>query len=562
MKWMMALLTVFSISSAFARADVSLRNGNFFVTLRDISYPGGLEPKIERVYNSKSEYNGMFGYSWGSAYEVQISPEADGSLIITEFGGGSSIRFTPKGGGEKDLENGIDSIIEGAKRAGIVSGAKSSEEFRLKVANDAAFRARQFSFLVGKGFLQKKAVAVGTQFTSTQFQYQYVTRAKGGYVRVLESGAVQTFNEAGKIAQIMDRNKNFINFSYDRNNRLIQLVDNQNRKMNFTYNQFGLVEKIAGESGKAATYRYSKEGALIFSKDDNGVENTFKYTTDQFRNLSEIGYPNQRDEKGQSKKMSITYYGMEKNGSVKSVTNPDGTSNEYEYLSDLNSKTYYAVRVVQKESNGTKMSDSKYEYHNKAKPSGEQFTLRMVTTVDGVASETVYDERLGFPTKITSGGRTTQMDYDQKGRMVKKVTPYETTELAYDAQSGKVSRVVKKLNSGSVRWSEFQYDPATKNLVFAKNSDKKTVKLVYDSMGRVRALMDESNHALSFKYNELSKPVEISDPKMGTVKFTYKNSGEVDRFDSNGGANVAAEMMRVLQTLIDITAPAGVTMSI
>jgi len=49
---------------------------------------------------------------------------------------------------------------------------------------------------------------------------------------------------------------------------------------------------------------------------------------------------------------------------------------------------------------------------------------------------------------------------------------------------------------------------------------------------------------------------------LGVVKFTYKNSGEVDKIESNGGASVAMEVMRALQSLIDITAPAGVTMSI
>jgi YD repeat-containing protein len=75
-------------------------------------------------------------------------------------------------------------------------------------------------------------------------------------------------------------------------------------------------------------------------------------------------------------------------------------------------------------------------------------------------------------------------------------------------------------------------------------------------------LVDESGRQLRFKYNDLSKPIEISDAKLGTVKFTYKNSGEVDKIESNGGANVATEVMRALQGLIDITAPAGVTMSI
>lgn len=561
-KILAVVLTLISISSAYARADVSLRNGNFFVTFKDISYPGGIEPKIERVYNSKSDYVGFFGYSWGTQFETHLVIDPDGSLIISEYGGGANNRFLPKNYSAKGVDEGVALILGAAKKAGMLSNSKDLENYKKKVTNDFEFRSRQYSVFVNKGLLQRKEVTEGTQYVSTEYQYQYITKVKGGYVRVLEAGEIQKFNEGGKMVQLMDRNKNFINFSYDKNNRLIQLVDNQNRKMNFSYNQQNLLEKITGESGKYASFKYSKEGLLNYSRDDAGVENTYKYTKDQFLNLAEIGWLNQKDAKGQPKRMVVSYYGPDKKSSVKSVVNPDGTTNEYEYTSDPKNPNYYAVHVLLKDAGGVRVSDSKYEYFYKNKLGGEVYTSKMISTIDGDKTETTYDDKLGFPVKIVNNGRTTTMEYDAKGRMTKKITPIETTELAYDATVGKVSKVTRKVKSGTVLWSEFQYDKATTNLLFAQNSDKKTVKLLYDTEGRIRALVDQSGRQLSFKYNELSKPIEIADPKLGTVKFTYKNSGEVDKIDSNGGANVATEVMRALQGLIDITAPAGVSMSI
>lgn len=557
----LSLLVLLSVSVAHARADVSLKNGNFYVTLRDISYPGGMGMNIERVYNSKSDYFGIFGYSWGSEYEVRVTQDSDGTLLLTEFGGGAAIRFNPKAGA-RQVSDGISSIVEGAKKAGWLANTRAIEEYKARIESDSAYRAKQYGSLVNQGYLPKRPIAEGTQFLATQYQYQYITKAKGGYVRVLESGDIQKFNETGKLVQILDTNKNYLNFSYDKNNRLIQIVDNQNRKMNLTYNTLGYVEKVAGESGKWAQYKYDKEGFLSWSRDDAGVENTFKYSSDPYHNLIELGWPGKKNERGQPKRMAISYYGKDKNTSVKSVINPDGTSNEYEYLSDLNRKDFYSVRVLSKDAEGARVSDSKYEYHYKKRPAGGEYTSRMVTTIDGEVSETTYDDHLGFPVKIKNGERITTMEYDAKGRMVKKNTPYEETALTYDAKTGKVAKVTKKLKSGTVRWSEFQYDPVSRNLLQAKNSDKKVVKLVYDGQGRIRALMDEANRTLSFKYNEHSRPVEISDTKKGSVKFTYKNSGEVDKIDSNGGANVASDVMRTLQSLIDITAPAGVTMNL
>src|SRR5436190_6570091 len=62
-------------------ANVSLRNGNFFIGYTDIVYPGGFEPKIERVYNSKTPYHSIFGWGWGFEYSVYLTVSADGTII-------------------------------------------------------------------------------------------------------------------------------------------------------------------------------------------------------------------------------------------------------------------------------------------------------------------------------------------------------------------------------------------------------------------------------------------------------------------------------------------------
>lgn len=556
---------VFSLlvfSTAFARADVSLRNGNFYVSFRDISYVGGMDPKIERVYNSKSEFSGMFGYGWGTEYETKLQSDPDGSIVVTEFGGGADNRFVSKNFKAGDIENGIKNIIDAAKKSGSISSVKQIDEYKTRLNQDYEFRSKQYELLVRKGLLQKQAVPEGAQFTSTKYFYQYITKVKGGYVRVMDGGVIQKFNDSGKLVQILDRNKNFINFTYDANGRMVQMIDHQNRKMNLTYNQQGLVEKIAGESGKFAAYKYSKDGLLIQARDDGGVENSYAYSADLYKNLTEIGYLNNPDAKGKPKKMQIAYYGPDKNVSVKSVINPDGTVNEYVYDKDPKKPGYYSVKVSLKDSTGARITDSRYEYYSKTRTGGDSFTARMVSTVDGEVVDTTYDEKLGYPIKIVNDNKVTTMEYDTKGRMIKKVTPIETTELSYDTAIGKVTKVVRTMKSGNKVSSEFSYDQETGNLVFAKNNENKSVKLVYDSQGRIRALVDQTGRQLALKYNEISKPVEISDGKLGVVKFTYKNSGEVDKIESNGGNNVAMEVMRILQSLIDITAPAGVTMSL
>src|SRR2546421_237593 len=88
-----ASLLLLSTLSCFA--NVSLKNGNFNIGFTDIAYPGGFEPKIERVYNSKASFRGIFGNGWGSEFEVFLEIDPDGTVTVHEYGGGADNRFVP-----------------------------------------------------------------------------------------------------------------------------------------------------------------------------------------------------------------------------------------------------------------------------------------------------------------------------------------------------------------------------------------------------------------------------------------------------------------------------------
>jgi YD repeat-containing protein len=87
------------------------------------------------------------------------------------------------------------------------------------------------------------------------------------------------------------------------------------------------------------------------------------------------------------------------------------------------------------------------------------------------------------------------------------------------------------------------------------------VVLLYDPQGRIKTLVDQAKRQISFKYNDASKPVEITDPKLGSIKVTYTNAGEVKNVDSPAGRKIAVEVSSAFQNLMDIIRPAGVTLS-
>jgi len=113
---LLGLAMLSGLSDQFANASVSIKNGNFFMGYTDIVYPGGFEPKIDRTYNSKTPFKGIFGHGWGNEYEAYLTVSADGSVVVHEYGGGAENRFIPVGFKSSDLDEAIARITEEAKK--------------------------------------------------------------------------------------------------------------------------------------------------------------------------------------------------------------------------------------------------------------------------------------------------------------------------------------------------------------------------------------------------------------------------------------------------------------
>lgn len=552
---LLSSIALVALAFSSARAEVSLKNGNFFTGSKDIAYPGGFEPKIERVYNSKTDFKGIFGHGWGNEYEVYLSVGADGSVVVREYGGGAENRFSPTSFKAQELDAAVEAIVGAARSAGVVGNASQLDEYKRKLKSDSYFRNSEWEKFRSQGKIKARQLSKGTSLHSNKFSYQYLTKLDTGYVRVFDNGRSEWFNEDGKLIKIADKNKNFIEMSYGRDGKLTRLLDNYNRKMFFTFNSAGLLERIQGENGKEASYRYNGLGELVWAKDVEGNISTYKYDSEKHHNLVEMTYPDKST-------LQLTYYPRAQFENVKSVKDREGMLTEYKYDIDPNDRGHYVVTATVKNSEGRSVSTSKYEYMNKHKSDGEEWTYRMITTLDGDRTETTYNECCGLPLLIKRGSEETAFEYDTKGHVTKKVTPRDVTELSYDPKVGKVVSVKRysKSSRTDVSSSQFQYDEKG-NLLFAKNSQGKAVKLFYDSNGRIKSMVDQNRRRIDFKYNENSKPIEITDPSLGTITVSYNNSGEPKKVESTAGKKVALEVTTAFQNLLDIIRPAGVTLA-
>ncbi|MGE4234473.1 MAG: DUF6531 domain-containing protein [Bacteriovoracia bacterium] len=542
--------------SFLANASVSLKNGNFFVGYTDLLYSGGYEPKIERVYNSKSSHDGIFGFGWGSEYEVFLTVSPDGSVVVHENGGGAHNRFTPPRINTADVDKAVTEILNAKRKLGAgVSGSVAANE-KERLRNDARYRNDEWERLFVKGLVKPKHLPDGTVLRSNKFSYQILTKSKNGYVRKSDNGKVESFSNAGKLVRVADRNGNFINLSYNKTGQLVQIQDNLNRRIHLEFNRAGKVEKIKGEGGKTAYYKYNGFD-LTYSKDTDGNVYEYIYSTNGRHNLIGIKYKD-------NTKMEIAYNDVSKGETVSYVKERDGMGTEYIYGGDSIGGYHFFTKTKSKNKEGNLVKQATYEYWEKSKADGERYTYKMFTDIDGDKTETIFNECCGMPIEITHNSEKTSFEYDQRGHVTKKVTPSEVTELRYDTKTSKISRVARypknSRNKADVIWANYKYD-AKGNLVAANNSQGKAVRLVYDFNGRIKAMVDQNKRRLEFKYNEANRPVEIKDPSLGKINVSYKNSGEILKVQSSGGRNVASSVTAAFQNLLDIIRPAGVTLS-
>lgn len=549
-------------------AEVSLKNGNFFIGTKDVVLPGGFEPTIERVYNSKTSFKGIFGYGWGTEYEMYLETEGDGSVLLHEYGGGADNLFVPPAMSQEELNAAVDSIAAVAKAQGDVGGDENLAAYRKRLLTDASFRQGQWSTYVKKSLLKPAVLAPGTKLLSNRFSYQVITVLRDGYRRDFDNGRVELFRQDGKLRQIADKNGNYISFSYDVPGQ-IAIRDNYGRTIILNLNERGLVTRVDVSDGRSAQYRYNDWDELIYTADVDGHVYQYEYDAGRRHNMTKITYSDKTT-------LEISYYPREQFENVHTIKDRDGTLTEYGYDIDKNDPRHYTVSVKVSETTEENtqqrktISTSSYEYFNKAKADGEEYTAEMVTTIDGDRTDTTYNLD-GLPVKIQTSEGTTTFAYDAREHVILKTTPTEKTELAYDAVVNKVTWVrTTDLSSGKVTSeSKFTYD-AKGNLLTASSGDA-AVALKYDTNGRIAELDPNSGGDIAFAYNDNSKPIRITvlahkgeDGKPvaeQSITVTYSSNGEIEKVDSPAGRPAALAVTAAFQSLLDIIRPAGVSLS-
>ncbi|MBF0311842.1 MAG: RHS repeat protein [Oligoflexia bacterium] len=537
-------------SSLFA--GVNLKNGNFYISYVDLVIPGGTQKlEVNRTYNSKTTKAGWFGYGWGSSFETALEVFADGSAVVHENGSGAIIRFLPKE--NVNTASASEKIVKTMKEKNPAMSEKSAKDLLEKLKGDSDLRQ-----MYSSKFGVKSDLAVGTVLYSNISGLQELRRTKDGYERRFNDGRLEVFSANGKLVKIADKNGQSIVLAY-KDNLVESIKDSNARQIFFSWYPNGKIQSMwttnnTSGSGKKleATYKFDNNQNLEESTDVNG--NAYKYKYDQNHNMISVTYKD-------NSKLEIKY--DPKTQFTTLVKDRNGVETKYAYASNPKNASLHYWTLVTKPGIDNKPVTNRYEYELKKKNDGSQFIYRVLTEINSVKTETVYDEVSSLPNKITRGSHVTQFKYNTKGLLTEKSsTSGEKVKIDYNEKLNKISRVEN--NDG---WTNYEYDDRG-NLFKAYNSEGKSVALMYDNRsGLIKTMVDsdkssKDQRVLSFEYNALGKPVEISLKNVGKINVDYDNDGEIKKVDSKEGHKMALQVTQAFQNLLSIVKPAGVNLNL
>lgn len=225
------------------KGNVDMRTGNFYSTFTDVVFDQSPDLKMVRVYNTQSEYSGLFGHGWSSNLETHLQLLANNRILVRDFGGGSMTYF------------------------------KGSANF-----------------------------PEGTIFETEQYGYEVLTKIKDGFKRLTHEGTFEYFDDQGYLKEIINSSTNsMILISYDVHYKIDRVSDNLQHELLFSYNELGFVETVRGTNVGTATYKYTSVGSIYLLHSSEDISsNRYQYQYDDKGKMTGIRYADE-------KTMNITY---------------------------------------------------------------------------------------------------------------------------------------------------------------------------------------------------------------------------------------------------------------
>lgn len=547
MKYLSSIFIALLLFSTSAFAIVDMKNANYSNTWVDLELNTvGFDLKVSRTYNSRSLYNGMFGFGWCSEYETTLEKMPEGTLKIKECGSGQEVIYSPKELSRKEIEKTVTTVISKMKE-----DKKNSynADYYTKLSQSLLTEDDNRRNLAQKYGIVPN-VQEGTKYYANGKEVENVVLNKEYYTRTLPDGSAQRYNLTGRLTHIYDKNNNFIKFDYDANGTIKEVSDNSNRRLAFKYYTNKKIKSITGPNGLNVEYTFVNLDDLGTVK--NAWKHTYKYDYNEFHNLIKATWPDKTS-------ISLTYNNVE--DWVTSFVDRDNCTEKYVYESSPKDPRNHYWSNVKKTCGKEVVADNRYEFWHQQRSDGSYYLQRVLTSINGSTNDIVYHEVFGKPVTIRRNNEKIGYDYYPDGLVKTKTFGNIQMSFSYDPEVKKVSSVnVKNFDEKgkpvATALTEFKYDKKG-NLNYAQNSEGQKITMTYDPQGRISTITDQAKKVVKIEYEDrFGKPATVTRPGLGSIKVSYKPNGDINKVDSKEGPSVAMQVASTFNNLLDIISPA------
>ncbi len=544
--------------SLSVQAVVNMRNGSYMESWVDFVDPqAGYEIKIQRFYSSRSLFDGLFGYGWCSDIETRLDILSNGTLDLTECGGGLKVTYYPGNFDLRTPEKTSDTVIRKLKAAGKIK-EKNVNKFRNELISNTKMR---FEYAVRLGLTNADKVKSGkTVFQSRSKGMENIRFDGHFYHRKKFNGTVEKFNRKGKLVKTTNSMGDFIKLEY-KGSKLSYLIDNKGRRLNFSYDRSGKLNRIYNGRGYQATYEFQGDN-LIAVKNIWGKVYTYSY--DGHHNLTQVTFPDKT-----SIKMS---YNLASDW-IKTYTNRRGCQEEYRFLfSENDPKNHYSGSYT-RNCKGEKKYLGHHEFwYKKYSFSQDKYLDQVEERLNKDMKKMRFHPYFGRPLSVKENevyhrtysyhfnGLLNKQEYKQYG-VKNQVLSWLKFIFKYDLKKIRMTQAEKFVVKGNQTQKKsrifFSYD--SKGLLTKAHSPNGNFVLVaYSSRGRIASLKNHNKVELTLDYEAgKNKPRKIIQKGVGQILITYDNHGEVESVTSPGKRNVASSVIDSFLGMLDFLGPMG-----
>jgi RHS repeat-associated protein len=472
---------------------------------------------------------GPFGWGWSDSWQSTATPQADGTVLVAEPGGGRRI-FQP------DSRPGGAYFAQPGDHGSLIA-------------------------LAGGGYLLTETTGDATAYnpdgTLNYVQDTNGNRITAGYTFGILTSLTHSSGQsltiaygAGVISSITDSDGRTTTYHYDPTNQyLTSVVYFNGETTSYAYDTGTSVVtdhallSVAYPDGTHAYLSYDGHGRLSGTHTDGGAENTtFTYTLGQVKvnnalndtteyffdtlgllarvqdplgNDMEYAYDQNFNLVQTTDPLGQTYTNTyDAQGNVLSTTNPLGQTVRFAYSSVDNRPASYT------DANG---NTTAYSYDGRG-------NLTSTTYANGTVASIAYDPIGNVLSATDANGQATHYTYDAAGNVLAATyTDGSTVNYTYDAHDNLTSAT----NTDGTTTLTYDLNDRLEQISYPSG---RYLKYTYDSAGRRIAMVDQTGYTVNYNYNALGQLAGLTDGSGNTiVTYSYDSVGRLGRQDNGNG---------------------------